>query len=142
MKDITDKPRTDKLCIRSKFDNLTLYTCSSILYFHCASESLLAFSLDTLFHRQIFYEYRVHDHCDTFLWKYWSQTISTCLISLAYTIMYWYKMIAHSYNFSALHFAFIMIIADISITIAPHVVSENIGLEIVANRSVMADFFS
>ena len=33
-----------------------------------------------------------------------------------------------------------MIIADISITIAQHVVSENIGFETVGNRSVMADF--
>ena len=64
---MTDKLRTDRLCIMSKFDNLTLYTCSSILYFYRASESLFAFSLETLFHRQIFYEYRAHDLCEYLL---------------------------------------------------------------------------
>ena len=68
MNDMTDKLRTYKLCIMSKFDNLTPNTCSSILYFHYASESLLAFSLGTLlFGHQIFHKYRVNDLCEYLL---------------------------------------------------------------------------
>ena len=76
------------------------------------------------------------------LWKYRLQTIFMRLKSLACSMMYCYKIIAKLQNVFALHFAFIMIIADISITIAAHVVSENIGFETVGNKSVVAGFFA
>ena len=56
-------------------------------------------------------------------------------------MMFLHKNIAKSQNVSALHVAFIMIIADISITIDQHVVWKNIGFETVDNQSVLADFF-